>query len=102
LIYSFESVDNGSINKVLSKSSVLTAQWKPDMFQASGNAPEGAVVITGKFADGTDLTAIPYYARLNRTAPGAANPPAAGAGGRGGRGGGNRFGQSAVWMGEQQ
>jgi uncharacterized protein len=99
LIYSFESVDNGDINKALSPASALAAQFKPDMFKAFGDAPEGATIITGKFADGSDLKAIPYYARLNRVAESGNAPPAsAAAPGRAGRGAPSRFGQSAVWI----
>ncbi len=98
LIYSFESVDNGPLSKVLAGNSPLSAQYVPDFFKAFGDAPEGTTVIKGTFADGSALVAIPYYARLNRT-PGqtpAASPAPAGPGR--GRGGAGRFGQSQVWI----
>ena len=79
------------------------------------------MVIKGKFADGSDLTAIPYYARYNQrfraASPSAAIEPegsgelmypiaapagAAGAGGAAAGGGGRRGGGAAgganVWV----
>jgi hypothetical protein len=47
------------VDSVLSDDSPLTAQW-------DGNLLGGVMVIKGKFADGSPLTAIPNYARLNR------------------------------------
>jgi DUF1680 family protein len=95
LIYSFESVDNGPLNKPVAGNSPLTAQYVPDFFKAFGDAPEGATIIKGKFADGSELTAVPYYARLNRLAPGA---PAVSTAPASGRGTPNRYGQSQVWI----
>jgi uncharacterized protein len=100
LLYSFESVDNGDINKVLPRASDLVAQWTPDLFKAFNDAPEGVTVIKGRFADGSAMTAIPYYARLNRTVAPAAGEAGA-APGRGARGGGGRFGASSVWIRDQ-
>jgi DUF1680 family protein len=58
LIYNIEQVDQ-DINRALAPSSTLTAQWREDMLG-------GVTVITGQFADGTKLLAIPNYLRLNR------------------------------------
>ncbi|MCX8108736.1 MAG: glycoside hydrolase family 127 protein, partial [Verrucomicrobiae bacterium] len=86
LVYSVEKVDQTDLNKVLG-SSQLVPEWRPDLLQ-------GVVAISGTWADGSPMLAIPYYARLNRL-PGAdpSDPPPA-AGGR------NRRGEviSLVWI----
>ncbi len=61
LIYSAERVDQ-DINKVLSPESALTAEWR-------SNFLGGVMVIKGSWADGSELTAIPNYARHNRDTP---------------------------------
>jgi len=58
LIYNMEKADQ-DITKPISKTAPLTAEWRPDLLG-------GVMVIKGKFADGTDLLAIPNYARTNR------------------------------------
>lgn len=58
LIYNVESADKQDINKSLG-SDPLTAEWRDDMFR-------GIVAIRGKWADGSDLIAVPNYLRLNR------------------------------------
>jgi hypothetical protein len=58
LVYNIESVDQ-NVNSVLSDDSPLTAEW-------NANLLGGVMIIKGKFADGSPLTAIPNYARLNR------------------------------------
>ena len=58
LIYNLESVDQ-NVDRVLAPDSVLTTEWKSDLLG-------GVRVIKGAFADGSELTAIPNYARLNR------------------------------------
>jgi len=58
LVYNIESVDQ-NVNSVLSDDSPLTVQW-------DGNLLGGVMVIKGQFVDGSPLTAIPNYARLNR------------------------------------
>ncbi|MHC4627801.1 MAG: hypothetical protein ACYTDV_12525, partial [Planctomycetota bacterium] len=58
LIYNVERVDQ-SLDKVLSPDSVLTTQFKHDLLG-------GAMVIEGTWSDGSELTAIPNYARNNR------------------------------------
>ncbi len=60
LVYNIEAVDgNNTRNGVLPANAALTTEWRPEML-------DGVMVIKGKFADGSDLTAIPNYARLNR------------------------------------
>jgi hypothetical protein len=59
LIYSVEQADQ-DIAKVLSPDSALTSEWKADLL-------EGVMAIKGTWADGSALTAIPNYARDNRT-----------------------------------
>ena len=58
LIYNFEKVDQ-DITKPLADNAALTAEWRPDFLG-------GTTVITGQFADGSRLLAVPNYARLNR------------------------------------
>jgi len=58
LIYSAESIDQ-DFDNVLSPETALTAEWK-------GNLLGGVMVIKGTWADGSELTAIPNYARSNR------------------------------------
>jgi DUF1680 family protein len=58
LIYCAERVDQ-DIDNVLSPESALTTEWKGDLLG-------GVMVIKGAWADGSELTAIPYYARNNR------------------------------------
>ncbi len=60
LIYTAESADQ-NIDNVLRPESGLTTEWKGDLLG-------GVMVIKGAWADGSALTAIPYYARDNRTA----------------------------------
>jgi DUF1680 family protein len=58
LVFNIESVDQ-DINKVLAPDAPLTTEWKPDLLG-------GVMVIKSKFTDGSDMIAIPNYARLNR------------------------------------
>jgi DUF1680 family protein len=58
LIYNIESVDQ-DITRPLSSDAGLSAEWRPDLLG-------GATVITGQFADGGKLLAVPNYARVNR------------------------------------
>jgi DUF1680 family protein len=58
LIYTMESVDQ-NLEGVLPDDAPLTAQWMPDLLR-------GVTAIRGTYADGSKLTAIPYYARNNR------------------------------------
>jgi DUF1680 family protein len=58
LVYNIEKVDQ-DITKPLAADASLAAEWRPDLLG-------GVTVITGKFADGSKLLAIPNYARINR------------------------------------
>jgi hypothetical protein len=64
LIYNVERTDNESINQKLSDSP-LRAEWRPDLLG-------GVMVIAGKWRDGSPMSAIPNFARMNRVGP----PPA--------------------------
>jgi hypothetical protein len=54
------------INGVLPPDAPLSAEWRSNLLK-------GVKVITGKFADGSPMLAIPNYARCNRNPP--APPP---------------------------
>ncbi len=58
LIYNAERVDQ-NIDNVLGPESALTTEWRGDLLG-------GVMVIKGTWADGSELTAIPNYARNNR------------------------------------
>jgi DUF1680 family protein len=58
LIYNVEAADNNSIEMQLGSGPLSTA-WKSDLL-------DGVLVITGKWNDGSPMTAIPNYARMNR------------------------------------
>jgi uncharacterized protein len=58
MIYCVEKADQ-ELGKVLSPDSALTTEWKADLL-------DGVMVIRGTWADGSPLTAIPYYIRDNR------------------------------------
>ena len=59
LIYSAESIDQ-NLDNVLDPDAPLTTQWKPNLL-------DGVMVIKGEWTDGSELTAIPNYARNNRS-----------------------------------
>jgi DUF1680 family protein len=59
LIYSVESIDQ-DLDNVLNPATPLAAKWMKDFLG-------GVMVIEGAWADGAKLTAIPNYARNNRT-----------------------------------
>ncbi|MGB6194499.1 MAG: beta-L-arabinofuranosidase domain-containing protein [Terracidiphilus sp.] len=65
LIYNVETADNHSIDAKIDPATPLRAEWRPDLFG-------GTMVLIGKWTDGSDLVAIPNYARMNRVGP----PPA--------------------------
>ena len=73
LIYNIERVDQ-DISKPISKTAPLTAEWRADLLG-------GVMAIKGKFADGSDLLAIPNYARTNRDGGATAVPQVGGRGG---------------------
>jgi DUF1680 family protein len=58
IVYCIESVDQNTGNS-LSSSAALSAVWDSGLLN-------GVMKITGTFTNGSALTAIPYYARLNR------------------------------------
>lgn len=96
LIYTFESADQ-SLDKEFDPEATLEAEWMPRML-------DGIVAIRGKWSDGSDLLAIPYYARSNRID--GVNSDRAGFGGPGAVGGGDsqRSGEgptSKVWVDEK-
>ncbi len=64
LVYNVETADNHSINATIDPATPLRAEWRPDLLG-------GVMVLTGKWSDGSDLIAIPNYARMNR----AGSPP---------------------------
>ncbi|MFL6620439.1 MAG: beta-L-arabinofuranosidase domain-containing protein [Povalibacter sp.] len=66
LLYNIEKVDVGDLAKSLRSDAPLTTQWRPELLH-------GVRVITGEFADGSPLLAIPNYARMNREAVAAAH-----------------------------
>lgn len=58
LVYCVERADQ-DIRRAIDTRAPLTMEWKPDLLG-------GIKVMKGKWADGDDLLAIPYYARANR------------------------------------
>lgn len=92
LIYAVESADQKN-HLTLSRATELNVKWMPNML-------EGIMAIEGTWSDGSDLLAIPYYARWNRFS-GAADvgsfggPGAEGSGGQASRGDENI---SNVWI----
>jgi DUF1680 family protein len=61
MIYNVEKADNKDINLAVG-SEPFEAVWRDDMFK-------GIVGIEGKWADGSELLAIPNYRRINRIQP---------------------------------
>jgi len=59
LVYCAEAVGQ-DLDQAIDSDSPLKTEWKPDLLG-------GVKVIKGTWADGSPLTAIPYYARANRT-----------------------------------
>ena len=58
LIYNIEQVDQ-DLSRRLAADAPLNAEWRADLLG-------GVTVITGRFTDGSQLLAIPNYARANR------------------------------------
>jgi DUF1680 family protein len=58
LVYNIEDKEQ-DITKALGKDSPLTAEWRPELLG-------GVMVLKGKFADGSEMVAIPNYVRMNR------------------------------------
>lgn len=69
LIYNIEKVDVGDLTKVLPPTAPLATEWRGDLLN-------GVMVIKGQFADGSLMSAIPNYARLNREPAPPPPPPA--------------------------
>ncbi|MES2177123.1 MAG: beta-L-arabinofuranosidase domain-containing protein [Gemmatimonadota bacterium] len=66
LVYNIEKVDQ-DIDGVLAPTAPLATEWRPDLLG-------GVTVITGTFANGAPMVAIPNYARFNRN-PAVPPPP---------------------------
>jgi len=89
LIYCVEAADQ-ELGKVLSPQAPLTTEWKGDLLG-------GVTVIKGTWADGSPLTAVPYYVRDNRITETRSNT-----GGEGAPRGRVRRGiNSSVWLKDQ-
>jgi len=63
LVYNVERADQNIDQKL--GTTPLQTRWKPDLLG-------GVMIVEGKWADGSDLVAVPNYARMNRGGP----PPA--------------------------
>lgn len=61
LIYNVETADQPSIDQPIG-GQPIQALWRPDLL-------DGVMVLTGKWQDGSALTAVPHYARMNRVGP---------------------------------
>jgi len=61
LVYNIEKVDQ-DITKALGPSAALATEWRGDLLG-------GVMVIKGSFTDGSPMTAVPNYARMNREPP---------------------------------
>ena len=61
LVYNVETADQQDIDQPLSDAP-LRAEWRPDLLG-------GVMVILGTWKDGSAMTAIPNFARMNRTGP---------------------------------
>ncbi len=85
LIYNVEKEDNQNVEGKIGNAP-LSIEWRPELLG-------GVVVIKGKWADGTDLVAIPNYARMNRVGPPHAYP-----GGRENGAEADLLLQSKVWI----
>ncbi|MDQ2844193.1 MAG: glycoside hydrolase family 127 protein [Acidobacteriota bacterium] len=61
LIYSVETADQSNIEQGLGDTPLKT-EWRPDLLN-------GVMVVKGTWKDGSAMTAIPNYARMNRVGP---------------------------------
>ena len=59
VIYNVETADGQDVTRPVVAGEKLTAEWTPELLG-------GVVAIHGHWADGSPLTAVPNYARLNR------------------------------------
>ena len=62
LVFAVEEVDQ-DLDKTLPREASLNARWEDDLLH-------GTMVVTGTWADGSALLAIPYFQRKNRDADG--------------------------------
>jgi hypothetical protein len=69
LVYNVERADQSDLNQAIGTGPLKT-QWRPDLL-------DGVVVLDGSWANGKPLTAVPNFARMNRTGQAA---PASGGG----------------------
>ena len=91
LVYNVEATDNKNMAQK-PDTAPLVAQWRPDLLG-------GVMVITGRWADGSEMLAIPNYARMNRQGPPHAYPDDATAFGGGSTGDGSGLSvESKVWI----
>ncbi|MEP7001436.1 MAG: beta-L-arabinofuranosidase domain-containing protein, partial [bacterium] len=67
LVYNIEKVDQ-DIDGVLAPDAPLSTEWRPDLLG-------GVTVITGAFANGSPMLAIPNFTRFNRNPPAPPPPP---------------------------
>jgi len=74
LVYNVETPDNQNITRKIGDAPLRT-KWQPDLLG-------GVMLITGKWADGADLVAVPNHARMNRVGPPPEYPTEQDAGGR--------------------
>ena len=61
MVYNLEAADNQSIEQKIGDAG-LRAEWRPDLLG-------GVMVLAGRWSDGSDLVAVPNYARMNRVGP---------------------------------
>lgn len=61
LIYNLEAQEQ-DITKAVAPTAELRAAWRPDLLG-------GVMAVAGQFADGSPLTAVPNFARMNRETP---------------------------------
>jgi DUF1680 family protein len=59
LIYNVETNDNQNIHQKIGNAP-LQVEWQPELLG-------GMMVVTGKWSDGSEMRAIPNYARMNRS-----------------------------------
>ncbi len=59
LVYNVERADQADLTQAIG-AGPLKAEWRPDLL-------DGVMVLDGRWADGKPLTAIPNFARMNRT-----------------------------------
>jgi DUF1680 family protein len=66
LVYNVETADQPRIDLAMANAA-LSEIWRPDLLG-------GVVAVKGQWADGSPLTAIPNYARMNRAGPAGEHP----------------------------